>query len=230
MKSLLMAIAMNLGLLIAVDASAQAPASAPAGSTALCKDGSYSSGTNKRSACRGHKGTKEWFGGGAAATAGAASTPESTRKSKRESKKETASETASAPTAAPAGSTALCKDGSYSSGANKRSACRGHKGTKEWYGAAAAAATTVPAAMPSSAPVTRPTAAPNRGAATVPASERTTVAPGGGAGKVWVNTESKVYHCQSDRYYGKTKHGEYMSEADALAKGNRASGGKSCSQ
>jgi hypothetical protein len=33
-----------------------------------------------------------------------------------------------------------------------------------------------------------------------------------------------------DRYYGKTKHGEYLSEADAKAKGMRASHGKACTK
>jgi hypothetical protein len=53
-------------------------------------------------------------------------------------------------------------------------------------------------------------------------------APGGGAGKVWVNTASKVYHCESGKYYGKTKKGEYLTENDAKAKGFHGVGGKSC--
>ena len=45
-------------------------------------------------------------------------------------------------------------------------------------------------------------------------------APGGGGGKVWVNSNTKVYHKEGDPWYGKTKHGEYMTEADAQKAGN----------
>lgn len=46
---------------------------------------------------------------------------------------------------------------------------------------------------------------------------------------VWVNTSSKVYHCPGSRYYvKKTKHGEYMTQAEAQAKGNRPADWKVC--
>ena len=53
-------------------------------------------------------------------------------------------------------------------------------------------------------------------------------APGAGDGKVCVNMKSKTYHCQGTEHYGKTKTGEYMTEADAKAKGAHANHGKAC--
>lgn len=41
------------------------------------------------------------------------------------------------PPGTPEGTTAMCKDGSFSSSASKQGACSSHKGIKEWYGATA---------------------------------------------------------------------------------------------
>jgi hypothetical protein len=114
---------------------------------------------------------------------------------------------------APAGSTGQCKDGTYSTAAKKAGACRGHQGVKEWYAsdAAPAAKTAAPAPAPAPKAAARPQAA------------------GGGPGLVWVNSSSNVYHCYGSDYYGKTKAGSYMSEADAKAKGAHADHGKACS-
>ncbi len=56
--------------------------------------------------------------------------------------------------------------------------------------------------------------------------------PPSGHGMVWVNLDSKVYHYEGDRWYGKTKNGKYMSEQEAIQAGYRASktGGKSSGQ
>ena len=149
--------------------------------------------------------------------------------------------------AAPAGSNGQCKDGTYSSNATKKGACKGHKGVKEWYAAsgtssaaatkaapaaaaAAPAAAAAAAAAPAAAPAAAAAPATSKKSSSKTASAPTgAAAPGGGPGMVWVNSNSKVYHCPSDQWYGKTKQGEYMSEADAKAKGNRPQGGKTCS-
>jgi hypothetical protein len=52
-----------------------------------------------------------------------------------------------------------------------------------------------------------------------PDPSKITQAPGGGNGKVWVNTSTKVFHREGDEWYGKTKHGQYMTEADAVKAG-----------
>ena len=46
--------------------------------------------------------------------------------------------------------------------------------------------------------------------------------------KVWVNTASGVYHCPGSRWYGKTKQGQYMTQAEAQEKRYRPAYGKVC--
>jgi hypothetical protein len=42
-------------------------------------------------------------------------------------------------------------------------------------------------------------------------------------GMVWVNTNSKVYHTAGSKYYGNTKHGKWMTAAEAQKAGYKAS-------
>jgi hypothetical protein len=81
----------------------------------------------------------------------------------------------------------------------------------------------------STAPQPNP-ATPGRPAATSPAKTVSSSASQGspGAGMVWVNLDTKVYHVEGDRYYGKTKNGKYMTLGDAQKAGYRGAkaGGK----
>ena len=130
---------------------------------------------------------------------------------------------AQVPAGAPAGTTGLCNDGSYWTGASKTGACRGHKGVKTWYAATGATPAPASAAANPAAP------APAAATAKAKTAASTTPAPGGGPGMVWLNTSSKVYHCYGTKYYGTTKAGAYMTEAAAKAKGAHPDAGKPCS-
>ena len=139
--------------------------------------------------------------------------------------------------APPAGSTGQCKDGTYSTAASKQGACRGHKGVKEWYAASAGPSTanvTAPAPKAAPAPVATPSPAiapsspPSAKASPAAKAAARPQTAGGGPGLVWVNSSSNVYHCYGSDFYGKTKSGAYMSEADAKAKGARPDHGKAC--
>lgn len=77
------------------------------------------------------------------------------------------------------------------------------------------------APAPASASSAPPAPASRSGSS--PAGSEVAYQPPPAAGMVWVNLDSKVFHRQGDRWYGKTKHGRYMTESDALADGNRES-------
>ncbi len=72
------------------------------------------------------------------------------------------------------------------------------------------AAQTSPSATPAAPKATTKTAA---GA---PSTQE--IAAAKASGKVWVNTDSGVYH-KGGRWYGKTKAGKFMTEAEAKAAG-----------
>jgi len=86
---------------------------------------------------------------------------------------------------------------------------------------------TVGSAAPAAAPKAAPTMAPAPAAA---APAATPAKPAGAPvaaqqppvkGMVWVNLDSKVFHREGDRYYGTTKNGKFMTEADAVKAGYR---------
>jgi hypothetical protein len=89
--------------------------------------------------------------------------------------------------------------------------------------AAPAAAPAAPAATSTPAPTSAP--APAAKATKTPApinnASASDIASAQASGKVWVNTDSGVYH-KGGRWYGKTKQGKFMSEDDAKKAGYHA--------
>lgn len=203
MKTLLGSVAIGIGALLCQGVYAQDAA----GHTALCKDGTYFDGATHKGACRGHQGVKEWL-------------------DKTSAKSDTKADAKSADTTA-----AAADDKSTKKHHRKKDADTAAAGTAAAATAAPAAATTAPAAAaPAAAATTAATATKEEHAKHTPPTPAKDIAqkPGGGPGLVWVNAESKVYHCQGDEWYGKTKQGSYMSAADAEKAGAHAAHGKAC--
>lgn len=245
LKWLALVMVLATGFLLAAPS---AFAASDSGYSAACKDGTSWTGKSKRGACRGHKGVQSWNSEAASSEpAGKASHERKSRGSKKSedgtaaiaTKDNAAMESGQAgkartpaTDAAHGAVSATCKDGTSWTGKSKRGACRGHKGVSGWDEAAATAPSPT-VAPPVAAPVnTAPAAPPRHGAMRTASTGGSLGAPaaGGGNGKVWVNTESKTYHCAGTKWYGTTKHGEYMSEAQATSKGFHADHGKACSR
>ena len=133
--------------------------------------------------------------------------------------------------------TVNCKDGTTSKAG--RGACSGHGGVTDTVAAKTRSAATktktppapvvktAPPPVAAAAPAPTRTPAANKTANKTANAPKATAAPGGGAGKVWVNTASGVYHMEGDQWYGKTKAGKYMTESDAIKAGYRAEKGNS---
>ena len=77
-----------------------------------------------------------------------------------------------------------------------------------------------PAAASKSSNPAPPTSAGSDSETTQNASQTARIPPE--KGMVWVNTSTGVYHREGDRWYGKTKKGKFMSEADAQKAGFRS--------
>jgi DNA uptake protein ComE-like DNA-binding protein len=85
-------------------------------------------------------------------------------------------------------------------------------------GAANSAAAAAPAPKPApAAPAPAPAASATARTPSAPAAAQQPPVKG----MVWVNLSTKVFHREGDRYYGNTKNGKFMTEADAVKAGYR---------
>jgi hypothetical protein len=72
------------------------------------------------------------------------------------------------------------------------------------------------------APTTTATKAPKAKAPATPPPTAAEIADATAKGMVWVNLNTKVYHKPGVPTYGTTKHGQFMTEADAQKAGYKA--------
>src|SRR5262249_40352777 len=90
-------------------------------------------------------------------------------------------------------------------------------------GSSMAPATGKPAAASEPPPAAPPAASSARQTAKTAAEPAAAAQQPPVKGMVWVNTETKVFHREGDHWYGNTKHGKFMTEADAIKAGYRES-------
>jgi hypothetical protein len=213
-----------LGLLLAGPLAAQ-QAAAPKGATGQCTDSTYTTAKTQARACLKHGGVKTWFAAAPAAPSAAGASAATSTPPKSTADKSTATKSQ------PKDATGQCTDGSYTTAKTQARGCLKHGGVKTWFGGAEASAAAPAASAPAAAPVPAAPTVVKAGASPARAT-----APGATPAQapsnptdVWVNTSTKAYHCPGTKYYGATKHGKYMSEADAKAAGFHPSYGKACS-
>ena len=185
----------------------------------VAQDQSPSPGASQEQQPTKHRGRKKAESTASTAESpSAAASPAASPKAKRTRKKAEAT-TAASPAESPAASP------------------KGKRAARAKAGAAAAAASPAASASPgkfslgdmfkpkNSTAAASPAAAAPASAATKGASTQAAAkapAPGGGHGLVWVNSETHVYHKEGSRFYGTTKKGKYMTEAEATKEGDRA--------
>jgi hypothetical protein len=89
-------------------------------------------------------------------------------------------------------------------------------------GGGTAGSTAAPASSAAAAPsvTSHPATADQKGTSTTRTSAAGSTPPS--PGMVWVNTSTKVYHKSGSKYYGNTKQGKWMTEADAQKAGYKA--------
>ena len=90
-----------------------------------------------------------------------------------------------------------------------------------------ATSSSIPATPTTTTPATNSKSTKTTSAVNTPAAVPFQAPPA--KGMVWVNLSTKVYHYEGDRYYGRTKNGKYMTEADAIKAGYHASKSKTSS-
>lgn len=123
------------------------------------------------------------------------------------------SQSATSPSTSSSTSTSTTKTSKRKAKKEAKKAAKAEKAAKANAAAPAAASSTNAAAANTSA--SAKTSASHHAASTAQAAPPQ-------PGMVWVNTSSKVYHKSGSRWYGKTKSGKWMSEADAQKAGYKA--------
>lgn len=111
--------------------------------------------------------------------------------------------------------TGQCRNGTFTLTAALGTACERAGGIALWWGVRGAGNLRPPLAL-------------RREGAALSDDARRTERIEVGTDTVWINTNSKVYHCRGSATYGNTTRGRYATEAEAVRDGARPAGGRRC--